>query len=443
MGTTVQKQKPLLTLVLSMSLPMVLSMLVSSLYNIIDSFFVAKISENAMTALSLVFPVQNFINAVAIGFSIGVNAAIAYYLGAEEQEEADRAATQGVLLNVLHGVVMMVVCTAIMPAFLKMFTSDPETLSFGLRYSRIAFAFSVVVTLDLAFEKTFQAVGSMVLTMVSMMAGCVANIILDPLMIFGIGPFPEMGIEGAALATGIGQVVTLAVYLAAYLTRPCAVTLRRSCLKPTARLLVRLYATGIPATLNMALSSLLISVLNVLLAAYSQTYVLVLGVYYKLQTFLYLPANGIVQGIRPLVGFSYGAREYQRIRSIYRIALGLAAGIMALGTLLCWLCPGQLIGLFTDSWETVQIGAAALRIISLGFLVSSVSIISCGSLEGLGMGPSSLVISLLRYVVLILPAAFLLSRGLGAIGVWWAFPLTEAVAAALSYMIYRRSTRFP
>ena len=213
MEQTFMKEKGIFRLVLTMSLPMVLSMMVNSLYNIIDSYFVAKISGDAMTALSLVYPLQNVINAVTIGFGVGINAVIAYYLGAQENEKADRAATQGMFLNALHGLVLMIVCMAAVPGFLGLFTSDTQIVHMGVRYSRIVFAFAVVISLDLSFEKIFQAVGRMTVSMVSMLCGCIANIILDPVLIFGLGPFPAMGIEGAAIATGLGQVLTLVLYL--------------------------------------------------------------------------------------------------------------------------------------------------------------------------------------------------------------------------------------
>ena len=198
------KEKPVLPLILSMSLPMVLSMLVNSLYNIVDSFFVAQISEEAMTALSLVYPVQNFINAVGIGFGVGINAVIAFHLGAGDNRKADQAATQGLILAIIHGIVMTICSIAIIPVFLRMFTSSEAVIELGVRYSVVAFAFTLIVTVSMAFEKLFQAVGNMKTTMISLMGGCITNIVLDPVLIFGYGPFPEMGIEGAALATGIG-----------------------------------------------------------------------------------------------------------------------------------------------------------------------------------------------------------------------------------------------
>ena len=439
MNETFMKEKPVLPLMLSMSLPMVLSMMVNSLYNIVDSFFVAQISENAMTALSLVYPVQNFINSVGVGFGIGINAAIALFLGAGERDAADRAASQGMVMTILHGITLLAGSISIMPAFLRMFTASEEIVDLGIRYSNVAFSFSLVIAVGMTFEKIFQAVGRMKVTMISLMCGCITNIVLDPMLIFGIGPFPEMGIEGAALATGIGQALTLIIYLAVYLTRPLPVSITRKRMRPEKAILFKLYSIGIPGTLNMALPSFLISALNVILTAYSEVYILVLGVYYKLQTFLYLPANGIVQGMRPLMGYNYGAGEHKRVLRIYQVALCMSSVIMIAGTIVCLLLPGQLMGLFTKTADTIHAGEAALRIICGGFVVSAVSVISAGALEGLGKGTQSLLISLCRYVVIIIPAAFLLSRWLGAVGVWHAFWVAEALTAMIAIVVYRKS----
>lgn len=441
MNENFMKEKPVFSLLISMSLPMVISMLVNSLYNIVDSFFVAQISEDAMTALSLVYPVQNFINAIGIGFGIGVNAVIAFHLGAGEKAKADKAATQGMVIAVIHGIIITIVSIAIIPAFLRMFTSSETVIDLGVRYSVIAFAFSLIIILGVTFEKIFQSVGSMKVTMVSLMCGCVINIILDPLLIFGIGPFPEMGIKGAALATGIGQTLTLAIYLAVYIVRPIRVHISRKYLLPNKKIIMRLYSIGIPATLNLALSSLLISSLNAILASYSEVYILVLGIYYKLQTFLYLPANGIIQGMRPLVGYNYGAGEHKRVSQIYKIVLCMSGIIMIAGTAICLIIPGQLISLFTQNQETIIVGKTALRIISAGFIVSAVSVTSSGALEGLGKGTPSLIISLFRYVIIIIPAAFFMSKIFGPVGVWNAFWIAESITAAVSYVIYSKSVK--
>ena len=305
MNENFMKEKPVFPLLVSMALPMVISMLVNSLYNIVDSFFVAQISEDAMTALSLVYPVQNFVNAVAIGFGIGLNAVISYYLGAGDKKAAGCAATQGLALTMLHAVILTIGSLLVIERFLRMFSSSETVIDLGVRYSRIIFLFTIAIMANLYFEKVFQAVGRMKVTMTGMMVGCIVNIILDPLIIFGIGPFPRLGIEGAALATGIGQVTPVVIYWIIYKIRPISVKIRPEYLKEGKNLVGRLYAIGVPAILNLALPSLLISALNGILAVYSQSYVVVLGIYYKLQTFIYLTANGIVQGMRPIIGFNY------------------------------------------------------------------------------------------------------------------------------------------
>ena len=439
MNENFMKERPVFPLILSMALPMVISMMVNSLYNIVDSFFVAQISEDAMTALSLVYPVQNFINAVGIGFGVGMNAVIALHLGAGNREKANLAATQGLALGVVHTVILTAGAILFMPVFLRFFTDKEAVVNLGIRYSVVVFSFTFFVVTGVAFEKIFQAVGRMKVSMISLMCGCILNIILDPILIFGLGPFPEMGIEGAALATGLGQACSLIIYLAVYFISPIHVRIGRKYLSPDKEMIVRLYSVGIPATLNLALPSVLISALNAILASFSQVYILVLGIYYKLQTFLYLPANGFVQGMRPLVGFNFGAGEYKRVRKIYDIVLCMSGAIMAAGTIICLALPGQLMGLFTDNPETIRTGETALRIISAGFLVSAVSVTSSGALEGMGKGTPSLIISLSRYIVVIIPAAFILSRIFGAVGVWNAFWIAELITAAVAYIVYKRA----
>ena len=431
MNNTFMKEKPVLPLLASMALPMVLSMLVNSLYNIVDSFFVAKISEEAMTALSLVYPVQNFINAIAIGFGVGINAQISFQLGAKNLRNANTAATHGMLFNIIHGIVITALCIPFMPVFLKMFTKEQEVITLGTQYSTIAFAFSVVIMVSLSFEKIFQAVGRMKITMISLLVGCISNIILDPLLIFGVGFFPKMGIKGAALATGLGQVFTVIVYLIAYAKCSLPVEVSRKYLKLNRNLDAKLYMVGVPAILNIALPSVLISFLNQILSAFSESYVVVLGIYYKLQTFLYLPASGIVQGMRPLMGYNYGAGETKRVKKIFGLSLCLNGMIMLAGTIICFVASGPLMGLFTENPETVRLGTAALQIISIGFIPSAISVTASGALEGLSKGAQSLVISLLRYIIVIIPAAYLLCHFAGADAVWNAFWICEFITAVV------------
>lgn len=430
------RTRPVLPLVISMALPMTISMLVNALYNIVDSFFVAKISDDAMTALSLVYPIQNLMMATTVGFGIGINAMIAYFLGAKREKEANISASVGVVCNIFHGLLLTIGCILVMPAFLKMFTKDATIIDLGLQYSNIVFLFAIPVSISISLEKIFQSVGRMRTSMFCMIIGCIANVVLDPLLIFGIGVFPKMGIEGAAIATGVGEMVTLAGYIIIYFVKPISVRINICYVKFRANILKRMYAIGVPATLNMALPSLQISVLNGILAVYSSAYVLVLGAYFKLQTFLYLTANGVVQGMRPLLAYNYGAGEKKRVNQIYKTALRIIAGVMVVGTLLCMSVPDKLIGLFTNNAQTIKIGQNALRMISLGFVVSSVSVTASGALEGLGKGARSLVISLMRYLLIMLPAAFILSRSFGPSGVWSAFWITEFITAIVAYRLY-------
>ena len=438
MNQKFMKEKPVMPLVISMALPMTFSMLVNALYNIIDSYFVARISEDAMTALSLVFPLQNLVNAVVIGFAIGINATIAYFLGAEKHNTADKTASLGTLFNMIHGFVLAVVCIAITAPFLAMFTDKRSIIEMGTEYAKIVFIFAVPNAAGLCFEKIFQSVGRMKTSMLCMLVGCVSNIILDPLMIFGIGIFPEMGIRGAALATGIGQIISLVCYLMFYILNPIPVKVRLKDMTPDAALSRKMYSIGVPATLSLALPSIQVSALNAILAVYSASYVLVLGAYFKLQTFLYLTGNGVVQGMRPLVGYNYGAGEKKRVKDIFRSALILIAGVMVIGTILCLAVPQTLIGLFTSNPETILYGKEALRLISIGFIASSVSVTVSGALEGLGKGKESLVISVLRYIIVILLLAFILSKIFGAAGVWHAFWVTEVIVAVISYVICKK-----
>ena len=319
------------------------------------------------------------------------------------------------------------------------FTTDPTLVDMGVTYSTIVFLFSLVNMADLAFEKIFQSVGRMNVAMVALITGCVTNIALDPVLIFGLGPVPALGIAGAALATGIGQAVSLVVYLYVYCTTEVAVRFSRRCLRFDAALDGKLYAIGVPAILNLALPSLLVTFLNGLLAGFSQSYVVVLGIYYKLQTFLYLPANGIVQGMRPLIGYNYGAKQHARVKKLYELTLIMSAAIMAAGTVICLFASRPLMQLFTSNPETVAIGQTALRIICLGFVVSAVSTTSSGALEGLGKGAESLVISLCRYIVFIMPLAAVLCHFLGANGVWHAFWITEVLSAIVAYPVYLKA----
>ncbi len=431
------KTKPILPLVLSMSLPMMLSMLVNSLYNIIDSMFVARLGEDALTAVSLIYPLQTLVTSVGVGFGVGINAVAAFFLGAGEKDKADKATTQGILLSIVHGLLLTLITCLTLPAFLHLFTQDAQIYEWGLQYGYLVLSFAVISTLQIAIEKVFQAVGSMKVPMLCMTAGCVANIVLDPLFIFGIGFFPRMEIKGAAVATVIGQVVTLVLYLVIWVRKDIGLHFSKEYAKPDGFILGRLYQIGIPSSLNMGLPSLLITVLNGIAALYAPIYILILGVYFKLQTFLYLPANGIVQGMRPIVSYNYGAGEEKRMKKIIGLCSVLILAILCAGMLLFLLIPGLFMELFTGDVLTIAEGSKALRIISLGFVVSGVSVVTSGTLEALGKGGLSFLISLLRNLAVIVPAALLGSHFFGITGIWSAFPIAELITAVAAGVILR------
>lgn len=438
MNQEFMKEKKVTTLVLQMSLPMILSMAVNALYNIVDSYFVAKISQNAMTALSIVFPVQNMINAIAVGFGIGLNAMIAFSIGAKEEGRANNIASTGVFLSVVHGIILTLGCFIGMPAFMRHFSAEQQIIQLGLEYVNWVLLFTIIIQVSVAYEKLFQSVGRMKVSMSSMMVGFIANIILDPIMIFGFWIIPEMGIRGAAIATGIGQVCTLVAYLLFYFFTPISVKTECKYIRFDWGVIKKVYGVGIPAALNMAFPSVLISALNTILTAFGDAYIMILGIYYKLQTFIYLSANGIIQGIRPLISYNHGAEQWDRVKKIAYTAEVFILVIMVLGTVLCQVYPENLIAMYSDNSAIIQNGVTALMIISLGFVVSSLSVVASGVCEALGKGNLSLVISLIRYMVVIIPVAWIFSKFWGVNGIYVAFVFTEFTAAIVSIFILRK-----
>ncbi|WP_455148167.1 MATE family efflux transporter [Clostridium sp.] len=441
MDQTYMKEKPVVPLLLSMGIPVIISMIAGALYNIVDSIFVAMISEDAMTAVSLVYPVQNLAHAAGVGFGVGINAMVARRLGEGKTQMANQTASQGIFLSAIHGIILTILGMAVIPYFLRLFTRDEVTISYGLTYFYNVFLFSTIDTMGMAYEKVYQSVGKMKISMAAVLIGCGVNIALDPVFIFGLGPMPELGIRGAAWATGIGQTASLLFYLILNHVKPLNVEISLREMRPSKDICGGMYSVGIAATLNMALTSLLLTALNAILAPFSQVYILVLGVYYKLQALLYQGASGVVQGMRPLIGYNYGAGEQERVKKIFRAALMIVGIIMTAGTLLGELVPDFLMGLFTQTPSTVEIGRTALRIISPGFILSALSVIASGAFEGLGMGLKSLKISLMRYVVIIIPIAFVLSRMMGPTGVWHAFWLAELITAVYAGASWKRARR--
>ena len=430
-----------LALLLKMSVPIMISMTVQSLYNIVDSIFVARLGNEALSAVSLVYPLQNIILAIGVGFGVGVCSIVSMDLGSQNAENANRAASTGMFLSFVHTLIYTLVGLLIAGPFLEMFTNNPNTYSMGLSYANIVIACSFAQILQITFEKIFQALGRMVEVMLLLGVGAVINIILDPIFIFGLLGFPAMGVAGAALATVIGQIVALAFYVVVYLKRKGGIALSLKNIHFDKTMLKRMYSIGIPSAIMIALPSLIVGALNAILLVFSELYVAVLGLYFKLQTFIYFPVSGIIQGVRPLISYNYGARENKRVYRFIHLSLAIVTGIMAVGTLGCELFPQQILRLFNDDAALLEGGVSALRIIALGFLFSGVSVVYAGVFEALGKGRESLLISLIRQVIVLIPLSYLLSLIWGAAGVWLAFPIAELCGCLTSWYLNKTAVK--
>ena len=441
MNDTFMKERPVLPLLLSMALPNVISMLVNSLYNIVDSLFVAQISEDAMTALSLVYPIQNFANAIAIGFGIGINAMIALYLGAGDRKKAEIAATHGMVLSLLHGVVITVVSIAVMPGFLRRFTTDESLVASGITYSTIVFLFATINMAALAFEKMFQSVGRMKVTMVALVFGCVCNILLDPVLIFGLGPVPAMGIAGAAVATVIGQWVSGIMVILFNLKFNPEVQLHKKYLPLEGKTVAPILTVGIPSIVMNGIGSVMNFGINQILQGFAETATGVFGVYFKLQSFFFMPLFGLNNATISIIAYNYGARKPHRITKTLKISCTAALCIMTVGLLVFQFFPDVLLGLFNPSQAFLEIGRVALRTISWSFPIAAVCIALGASFQALGDGIYSTIVSLCRQLVVLLPAAYLLSLTGQVQRVWLAFPIAEVVSGTVTFICFTRIYR--
>ncbi len=432
---TFMKTKPIFPLLISMAVPMMLSMLIQSLYNIVDSIYVSRLGTDALTAVSLAYPLQNITVSVSVGIGVGITSAISIHLGAQDHEKANRAATIGILLTLFHCLLFVVAGILVTCPFLQLFTNDPGILADACGYTYIVLCLSFGCLLQVTMEKIFQGIGEMKLTMYLLASGCIINIILDPILIFGLLGFPAMGVKGAAVATVIGQICAFLLYIIVYRKKKLAIQIHPKYLCFDRQIILQIYSVGIPSSIMMTLPSVLVSILNRILSSFSSVYVAVLGVYFKLQTFIYMPANGLVQGLRPILGYNYGAGEIKRVKSSIRYSLLVTAGLMLLGTVLSLLIPTQILSLFDADEELMTAGVTALRIICLGFLVSTVGIVYSGTFEALGKGRQSLTISLLRQFLITIPLGYLFSRFWGPVGVWAAFPVGELAAAIVAIFL--------
>ena len=430
---------PVRPLLLRMAWPMMLSMLIQALYNLVDSMFVSRLSGEAFQALSLAYPVQMFMVAICVGAGVGLNALLSKRLGQGERTEAKAVALNGIFLYLLCYLLFLSFALFLARPFMAFFTADSAILSAGRTYLTIVTGVSVGMTMQFATERILLACGDPVGPMVIQGVGAVVNLIMDPILIFGLGPFPALGDAGAAIATVMGQWTGMAVGFL-LLRRLRRFPLSPKGFRPRGDILAELCRIGIPAAAMQSLSSVMTLGLNKIMALYDPNAVFILGAYFKLQTFLIMPVSGLTNGLTPLVSYNYGARSRERILALTRFALALGAAIMAVGTVLLLLIPGPLLGLFGADQAVLDSGIPALRWIAAGLIFSGLSTVLCAVFQALGAAMTSLVISLLRQVVLILPAAYLL--GLVQVRlIWAAFPLAEVLACLAALVLFRRIQR--
>ena len=432
---------PVNKLLVSMSLPMMVSMLVQALYNIVDSMFVAQLSENALTAVSLAFPAQNLMIAVGTGTGVGVNALISRSLGEKNKERANLIANNGLVLYVLSGIAFAIFGIFFSGVFFRAQTSDPEIVQLGTDYLRICCLLSTAIFLQFGFERILQATGRTFYTMLTQGLGAIINIIMDPILIFGLFGAPCLGIKGAAIATVFGQVCAacLACWFNKKKNDDIVINPKKYPLNGHA--VKAIYAIGVPSICMASIGSIMTFGMNKILIAFTSTAAAVFGVYFKLQSFIFMPVFGMNNGMVPIIGFNYGARKPDRLMQTMRLATKYAMTMMGVGTILFWAFTPQLLKIFNASEQMLAIGVPALRIISIHFLLAGFNIIRISTMQALGHGVISLIVSILRQLFVLLPSAFIFSRIGGLNATWFAFPLAESVALIITIIFFGKVYR--
>ncbi|UJF16417.1 MATE family efflux transporter [Jeotgalibaca sp. MA1X17-3] len=428
---------PINRLILTMSLPMMASMLIQSLYNIVDSVFVAQINEDALTAVSLAFPVQNLMIAVMIGAGVGMNALLSRQLGEGKEKESSVTAANGVFLGFAHYLVFLILGLTMVNFFFKSQTSNVQILGYGNEYLTIIMCLSIGQFIQITYERLLQSTGQTLYTMYTQGLGAIINIILDPIMIFGWFGFPAMGVAGAAYATVIGQVVAavLAIYYQEKKNKELMIDYKG--LKPSWSVIKEIYRVGVPSMVMTSITSVTTFALNMILAGFSSTAIAVYGIYFKLQTFVFMPVFGLCNGMIPILSYNFGARKRDRMVKIIKYTILYAVGIMMFGLFLFQTFPYQLLGMFNASEEMIEIGIPALRIISLSFIFAGFGIINGTVFQAFGRGMMSLSVSVLRQLVVLMPVAYFLSLTGKLNIIWWAFPVSELFSALLCAVFLR------
>ena len=424
-------------LILTMSLPIMISMLVQALYNIVDSMFVARVSEAALAAVSLCYPIQMIMVAVACGTGVGINALLSRYLGEKKQEKASQVAMHGLFCAICNWLVFAVIGLFFSEAFLRLFSDDVQIIMMGISYMQICTICSFGVFVQITYERIMQSTGNTIYNMVIQGVGALINIILDPIFIFGLGPVPALGTAGAAIATVIGQIVAmfLGIIITQKKVREIQLSVRGFHLD--GMIMKAMYRIAIPAILMQSIMSFMTVMMNMILAPFSEMAVSVFSIYYKLQQFVFMAVLGMNNALIPILSYNYGANQMERIRECIRFALWMSCVIMAIGTVVFQLFPTQLLYLFDAKEAMLSIGIPALRTISVSFVFAGISMVLCSVFQALGSPNHSLLVTLLRQMVILLPLAYGFSSAFGLDMCWWSFPITEVLCALLSLYLLR------
>lgn len=429
---------PVRRLLVSMSLPMIISMLVQALYNIVDSIFVSMINQAALTAVSMAFPIQNLLIAVSAGTCVGVNALLSRSLGEKNSKNANLAAANGLFLAFLSFLGFALFGLFGARIFFESQTDNPLIIEYGIQYLQIVCIFSFGLFGEMMFERILQSTGQTFYCMITQGTGAIINIILDPILIFGLMGVPKMGIQGAAAATVFGQIVAMVIAAVLNHTKNKDVRISFRGFKPNGRTISVIYQVGVPSIIMQSISSVMTFGLNKILITFSETAVAVFGVYFKLQSFIFMPIFGLNNGMIPIIAYNYGARDRKRIMETIRLSIGIAVGIMIIGLAVFQLMTPELLMLFQADADMLSIGVPALRIISLSFLFAGYCIIVGSVFQALGNGVYSLIVSVARQLICILPLAYFFAKVFGLHMVWYSIPLAEITSVVLSSVLFRK-----
>ncbi|MGN0905733.1 MAG: MATE family efflux transporter [Bullifex sp.] len=429
--TNIMQSETIPRLLFRMSFPMMLSMLIQALYNVVDSIFVAMVSETALTAVSLAFPLQNLLIAAAVGTGVGINSLLSRRLGEGKHEEANTVASSALFIAVVLSVLFIIIGLFFAKPFLSLFTEDDELLALSASYSRICLIISFGCIFSITIEKLIQATGNSVQPMTMQLTGAIMNIVLDPVFIFAL----KLGVNGAAIATVLGQIASMCLAFI-FLRKNSYIQVKIRKIRPNGRIIREIYQVGLPTIIMNSIGTVMVSVINAILIGFSATAVSVFGVYFKLQSFVFMPVFGLNNGIIPILGFNYGAKNRKRMTSTMKLGLAVALVIMTLGTLLFHLFPRELLSMFSASEEMYSIGIPALRIISLCFIPAAVSIILISSFQATGFGLASMMVSIIRQLLVLCPCAFILSSFIGINGVWASFAIAECFGLTFSVLFF-------